>query len=721
MLSVTKQQIKELYEEGQKLQALEQDDKALAKYADILDLNANIPEVHFQITRIFLKNDRLDRATTHVKAAATLKPKVVDIWKLWSEVVMTLSDKQELQVFLDALAKAPLEKRVKGDLSTSVAFRGKSRFSIGRLPKARFEAIVNAINVGRFAEAEALAVAELRRFPKIPALYDVLAVSMSSQERYDEALPVSEKGIKMDPGYAEARANYARILVNLGRAPEGIRQCNIALRIAPGMVTALICRSECFKAIKRIDDAVLDLRRAIAINPDADTPPYDLARLLYDERNFFEARDVLLAAKKRGIYPAGYGLLMGLCLAEIGESEEAISEYQKILAKQPNNLLATVRIAEHAQQTGDFDKARSNFKKALKLDPSRGETYRVFLTSQKIPVDDPIVTTLREGFEDVSLAAERRAHFGFALAKVYEDAKEYDKVFKYLHPANKLMREARPSNSESRDRHNQHIEKCLRSVDWSNLELSGSSDYAPIFVTGMPRSGTTLVEQIISSHSTVTSTGELSVITRELIRGMGDGEGRIRLASDVPEAVYRGVAKRYEDYVRRLHPGSDRIVDKSIQTYAWIGPIKRAMPKARFIVVRRDPRDNLLSMYKNVFPENAHTYSYSLTGLAEVYHQFVGWLDMWREMVPDWFYEIQYEDLVSNPEEESRKLIEACGLEWEDACLDFHKSDNRVKTLSLYQVRQPMYKSSTKAWQRYGNELDELLEALGPQYSDAAE
>ena len=404
MLSATKQQIKELYEEGQKLQALEQDDAALAKYADIVDINANIPEVHFQITRIFLKNDRLERAMRHIKAAATLRPQVLDIWRLWSEVVMTLSDKDELKIFLDALANAPLDKRQKSEISTAVAFRGKSRVKIGNLPKARFEAIVKAVNSGRFAEAEAMTVAELRRFPDIAALYDLLAVSMSSLGRFEEALPVSEKAIRMDPNYAEARTNYARILWNLGRAPEGVHQCNIGLRLAPGLLSALLCRAECYKDLKRADDAIMDLRRAIALKPDAEIPPHDLARLLYDERDFFEARDVLLAAKKRGIYPPGYGLLMGLCLSEIGQDDAAVAEYEKIIEKNPSNLLARARIAELAQSQGDFEKAEVNFQKAIKLDPSRGETYRVYLMSKKVALDDPIVSSLKEGFEDESLS-----------------------------------------------------------------------------------------------------------------------------------------------------------------------------------------------------------------------------------------------------------------------------------------------------------------------------
>ncbi len=217
---------------------------------------------------------------------------------------------------------------------------------------------MKAVNTGRFAEAEAMS---RRRTSPVSGYRRALRSSRGRRCRRSggskRRLPVSEKAIRMDPNYAEARTNYARILWNLGRAPEGVHQCNIGLRLAPGLLSALLCRAECYKDLKRAEDAIMDLKRAIALKPDAEVPPHDLARLLYDERDFFEARDVLLAAKKRGIYPPGYGLLMGLCLSEIGQDDEAVAEYEKIIEKNPNNLLARARIAELAQSQGDFEKA----------------------------------------------------------------------------------------------------------------------------------------------------------------------------------------------------------------------------------------------------------------------------------------------------------------------------------------------------------------------------
>lgn len=164
--------------------------------------------------------------------------------------------------------------------------------------------------------------------------------------------------------------------------------------------------------------------------------------------------------------------------------------------------------------------------------------------------------------------------------------------------------------------------------------------------------------------------------------------------------------------MRERFPETPQITDKSIQTYLTLGLMKLAMPNARFIVVRRDPRDTLLSIYKNVFPEGTHLYGYDQVDLARHYSTFVRMVDFWRERVPGWFHEIQYEELVADPEPQSRALIAACGLEWEDACLNFHENTRKVETLSVFQVRQPISKGSVKAWARYGDRLKPMLDQL---------
>ena len=289
--------------------------------------------------------------------------------------------------------------------------------------------------------------------------------------------------------------------------------------------------------------------------------------------------------------------------------------------------------------------------------------------------------------------------------------KDYGRVFRYLDDANALVRKTLPFHRAQRDREIARLKEAFDGFDYHGTTIAGTSDFAPIFVTGMPRSGTTLVEQIISSHSTVEGAGELSkasVGARDLLF---PGGKPTTLASIAPADIAH-LGHDYQAYIAERFPGAARITDKAIGTYLYIGLIRLALPNARFIVVRRDPRDTLLSIYKNKFPEGTHPYAYDQIDLAHYYGSFVEMVDFWRERVPDWFYEVHYENLVADPETETRRLIAACGLDWEDACLSFHENKRKVQTLSIYQVRQPISKGSVRAWQRYEKDLAPMLELL---------
>ena len=178
------------------------------------------------------------------------------------------------------------------------------------------------------------------------------------------------------------------------------------------------------------------------------------------------------------------------------------------------------------------------------------------------------------------------------------------------------------------------------------------------------------------------------------------------------EADLKELGQRIIESYERNFDGKEVLTDKAINSYRYIGFYKKVLPETKIIVVRRDPMDNLFSIYKNSFIRGTHLYSYSLEGLAETYINFRKFLVQWEELCPGSFYQIKYEDLVDNTEEEARKLVAAAGLEWEDACLEFYKNERSVRTLSVYQVRQPIYKSSVKSWERYKDHLEPLRQML---------
>jgi len=311
-----------------------------------------------------------------------------------------------------------------------------------------------------------------------------------------------------------------------------------------------------------------------------------------------------------------------------------------------------------------------------------------------------------------SITKTDKINLGFAITKALEDSKQFDRVFPFLKSANDSMSLNFPYDVNTAVNENNEIIKYFKDFKLDDYSGMGYNDAYPIFICGMPRSGTTLVEQIISSHSSVTGAGEIGYTNIAISHTIGTEEKRLIPLSKVQPKHLEKIGSDIWTYLTHHYPGTSHITDKSIMTYKRMGLLKAAMPNCKFIIVRRDPRDNLLSIYRNRFADNTHLYAYNLENLGTYYKQFLRIMDFWRNKMPKGFMEINYEDLINDPETQAQKLIKYCNLDWENKCLEFYKSKRQVKTLSILQVRQPIYKSSVKAWERYEQDLQPLFKAI---------
>jgi tetratricopeptide (TPR) repeat protein len=501
--------------------------------------------------------------------------------------------------------------------------------------------------------------------------------------------------------------------MELGQEEQAAESFRKAVMLAPGLATALVGLASIQTKNGRSGAALQLLERAVAASPNSVDVYRALGNALSRVHKYDAAEQAFEKAinLSQGNVSSDLLALLAQSKARSGKDEEAFNVYDQALVANPESPIATSGKAQLLQTLGRFDDAREMFLKSFEVDPNNGENYRLFSASYKAAPGDPVLDLMTKKYEDPSLAEHDRMSLGFAIAKMLEDVKDYGRVFRYLDEANALMRKAHPYSMSRRIKDVELVKEAFSDFDWHGTKIEGATDFAPIFVTGMPRSGTTLIEQIISSHSTVEGAGEVGEAAAKahqliLVRG------KSRHVSSVPHADIAGMGRNFEAFIRERFPDAPRITDKSIQTYMSLGLVKLAMPNARFVVVRRDPRDNLLSIYKNRFPDDTHLYAYDQRDLAQFYDTFVDMIDFWRERVPDWFYEVQYEDLVANPEEETRRLIAACGLEWEDACLSFHENKRKIQTLSVFQARQPISKASVALWQQYEKDLQPMLDAL---------
>ncbi|MCT4683228.1 MAG: sulfotransferase [Roseicyclus sp.] len=437
--------------------------------------------------------------------------------------------------------------------------------------------------------------------------------------------------------------------------------------------------------------------------------------LAHAARAEHDHREALAAFEKAAKLRPGDRSLLAACaqeLTELGQTGRAITLLDRLIATQPGDLKARAEKARLLQLEGDFAGAERAFRAALDIAPDNGELYRIFLATKKLQADDPLIARMERAWARDDLPPLSRAHLGFALAKAMEDSGQTERVFGYLRPANEGIRALHPYDITAREREIDDLIALFRAHDFASLAPPEPGAFNPVFVTGLPRSGTTLIEQIIASHPKVTGAGELPLFGRAAMRLLSDPSGGYVPLGDIPAQGWAALGADYERAVQKRMGRVGHVTDKAIQTYMVLGPMRLALPSARAIVVRRDPRDTLLSIYMNVFAAGSHLYAYDLVDLARYYRSFERMVDFWREAMPEGFTEVRYEDVVADPEPQSRALGAAAGLEWDPACLEFTGNRRRVDTLSTFQVRQPLYSSSVAKWKRYEGDLSEMLEEL---------
>jgi Sulfotransferase family len=323
--------------------------------------------------------------------------------------------------------------------------------------------------------------------------------------------------------------------------------------------------------------------------------------------------------------------------------------------------------------------------------------------------------------DDTSLTPKARTHLHFALGKAYGDLRQYEKSFEHLHNGNALKRKQIAYDEMGvlglfdRVRTNldrKAIESRTGQGDPSNL---------PIFVLGMPRSGTTLVEQIVASHPKVFGAGELTDLgaVTETVRG-ADG-AQLPYPEFVPslEAPHLGaIAQQYLARLRAISPDAERITDKMPSNFFFIGLIHLVLPNAPIIHVKRDPVDTCISCFSKLF-SGSQDHTYDLAELGRYYVKYIELMEHWRAVLPAGrVLDVQYEDLIADFETQARRIVEYCGLEWHANCLAFHKTERPVRTASATQVRKPIYKTSIGRWRVYGEHIGPLLKALGPLAPD---
>jgi tetratricopeptide (TPR) repeat protein len=567
-----------------------------------------------------------------------------------------------------------------------------------------------------FERAEAYQRRALSIDPRfVPALNNMGSIRRK-QKNADAAIEYYQKVLAINPAYAEARNNLGAVLTETERYEEAVTMLTDAIRLRPNYPDAHSNLGLAYCGLEQVDRAFEAFSRALTLRPDYVEALMGLARVLQEKSNLPEAEKVAQRALALAPERADVHALLGGLYAEMGFPERATAAYEQSLALDPDLVRAHLGLGTLLMELGQLDRAEACFGRALELDAG-GMAARVSLTLvRKTTKDDDNLAALAKEAERIdTLPRPKAMALHFALGKCFDDIGECDRAFTHFAAGCRLKRATLEYDPNAFDRVIDELIAVFDAGAMQRLRGRGEPSDLPVFVLGMARSGTTLTEQIIASHPLVHGAGELPDLLELAHRPRGAATTlpypqNMRGLTHADLALLGG---RYVAGLRKRSATALRITDKMPANFLCIGLVHLMLPNARVVHVRRNPVDTCLSGFTRLF-NKGQPHSYDLTELGRYYRGYARLMEHWRRVLPEGaMLEVQYEDLVADNETQARRLIDYCGLAWDDACLEFFKNDRSIRTASVIQVRQPIYRTSLERWKRYEKHLGPLLDALG--------
>ncbi len=535
--------------------------------------------------------------------------------------------------------------------------------------------------------------------PDNPQWVGSLGLVFMGQRRFAEAEGCFRRQRVQEPDSADAWNNLGNALRALGRAEDALacyrRVAELAADDAGGHVNLGIALND----LGRAEEAEVAFRRALEISPDLAAARNNLGVALKNQGRLEDAEDTYrLAVDANPDFAEGHANLGG-ALKLLDRMDEAEAAFLRALDINPGLAQALNNLGALKADRGAFDEAETLFRRTLDAHPDFAEAWLGLSGLKRFAPGDEDIARMKAVWDETPLRFDARTNLAFALAKALDDAGDVEAAFGFLEEGNRLKRKTVRFDAEENARRMEAMAKAYP----GEARGGGDPDAMPVFVVGMPRSGTTLVEQILASHPAVTGAGELGYLP-EIAEGVDalDDDGRRALG-----AAYLEKLRRHAD------DGALRVVDKMPANALHLGLIAQILFGARIILCRRDARDVCFSCYSKLFAGD-QAFAYDLGELATYHRAHERLMDHWRETLPDGrMIEVAYEDVVDDLEGQARRMLDHVGLDWDPACLTFHETQRVVRTASKVQARQPLFRHGIGRWKRYEIYLGPLLEGLG--------
>lgn len=521
---------------------------------------------------------------------------------------------------------------------------------------------------------------------------------------------------------AQSNTVIGQLYASMGDQAKAVAWYTRALQVEPENVVALTALGVAYTTLQQYDYAGGALTKALAANPDHLPAMGAMGALLLSIKDYPNAVNWLEKAVVGKTTDVGVYSNLSLALGVLGRNEEALECAEQARRRHPRSANVLCSLARALISLGRMEEAQRHLLKAVQYEPASGIVYERLAMAKKFTEKDGALIQQCEAQLQAGMPVVERYSALFALGKMYDDLGNYQKAYGYYQQANTL---AKPAEKPEVDHHLFRFEKAVcTSARLANARTTGHVSTVPVFIVGMPRSGTSLVEQIIASHPLAAGAGELIEIPRIADVLYTTSKKKTWWLGDAfempPRDVWQQQGEEYLAVLRAGHETAQRVTDKLPENFNFLGVIGMLFPEAPIIHVVRHPLDVCLSCYFQLVV--GLKWSMDMQWIAKTYIDYRETMAYWKKTLPPGkIVDVHYEQLVSEGEVQCRRLIDSCGLEWDSACLDFFNNGRGVQTASAWQVRQPMYQSSKMRWIKYAPYIGELANALADYLQDDIE
>jgi tetratricopeptide (TPR) repeat protein len=691
---------------------------------EVVRLQSRFAEGQHLLGRALLKRDRPGEAIVYLQEAVRLKPGLPGLHADLGEAYQRMGDLDaSLAYFLAdrpeprAARKPPAATSENPPSQPALAQPGSAEQAGS--PASSSPPGVLLREQGRLDEALAVLEQAVTQEPESARLRYELARTWKAKNDGDKAIVEYREAVRLDPDFAEAYLALGMAVGDQGRMTEAVTAFQHALRIKPDCLEAYLNLGKAYREQGDRDRSVAYLQHALHLCPNLFDAYHKLALTLADQGKLEEAvaayREVL---RLKPDFVPGISQLGGLLL-QLGQADEGHRLSRQALELVPHDAENHCQYGRSLVSLGRLEEGKTHFLEALACRPEHAEAYFLLARDHNYQFTDAELNRIRDLLVRQEIPLLDRINLHFALARAFDRAKSFDEAFYHCDQANACRRELfrRQGNAFRPEVQTRFVDRSIATFDkayFERVRSFGSDSDLPIFIVGMPRSGSTLVEQILASHPAVFGAGE----TANLSRLIEDLPAELASAAPVPECLVsmdevsaRRLADGYIERLKRVGGDKQRVTDKMLANVQHLGLIATLVPRAQIIHCRRDPLDVCWSCHF----QNFHDVNFAcdFQALAIYYREYQRLMAHWQAVLPMPIYEVSYEQLVDDAERISRELIAFCRLPWDDACLRFNEAKRLIRTASDIQVRQPILRKAVGYWKNYERHLGPLLKAFG--------